>query len=412
MMTRSSLLSLLLPSVIRILVVGIAVTDPATADDWYRWRGPSLDGVSTEKNWRSHWPEGEPKPSWTTNVGTGFSSFVVKGDLAYTTGHLEDADVVFCLSAQTGQTIWKFGYPAALDDRDFEGGPTSTPTLDDDRLYVLSRVGEVFCLDAMSGELRWTKQVADEADVRLPGWGFAASPLIIGEKLLLNMGESGIALNKLDGSILWSSQDRECGYASPVNIPDTNPSVAVFASGRAFIGVNVETGETSWNERWLTSFNCNAADPIIHDGKMFLSSGYNRGAALFDLTESKPKLIWKTKEMQNQLHSSLLFEGHLYGIDGDMDTGARLKCIAWDTGEVIWSVDDLQPGGISIAGGQLIVMTESGELLFAPASPDGWKPQTQAKILDGKCRTVPVFSGGRVFCRSIQGQVACVDCRE
>ena len=228
----------------------------------------------------------------------------------------------------------------------------------------------------------------------------------------MNLGESGVAIDKHRGDLLWSSPDRECGYATPVLIPNSDPATAVFASGRAFIGVDIRSGQPLWSERWLTSFNCNAADPIVYDGKMFLSSGYNRGAALFDLTDGQPKLIWKTKEMKNQIHTSILFDGHLYGIDGDMESGARLKCMDWVTGNVVWSVDDLRPGGLSIAGGKLLLLTEDGELIVAPASPKGFLPAGQMDVLQDKSWTAPVFSGGRIFCRSVGGEVVCLDCRE
>ncbi len=382
------------------------------ADDWYRWRGPHLNGISSETDWSCDWPGGNPRIAWTCAVGTGYSSIVVQADRAYTIGHIDRENIIFCLDVSNGQTIWKHAFPADLDDRDFEGGPTSTPTIDGDRVYVLSRSGDLFCLGAMTGAKHWQKQIVDDLQVRLPGWGFSAAPLVVGDKLLLNVGESGAALNKHDGSLIWSSADRECGYATPVLIADADPATAVFASGRAFIGVDVESGKQLWTERWLTSFNCNAADPIIDNRKMLLSSGYNRGSALFQLAEGQPKLIWKTKEMQNQLHSSLLYQDHVYGIDGDMETGARLKCIQWSTGNVVWSVDDLRPGGLTMAGGKLLLLTASGELAIGEATPAGWTEIARGQVLNGKCWTVPVLSSGRLYCRSVQGQVACVDLRD
>ncbi len=393
-------------------ILWLVASSAVIADDWYRWRGPDLNGISSETNWVADRIEGMPPIVWTCEVGTGFSSIVVRANRVYTLGHLDEEDIVYCFDASTGEVVWRYSYSATLDDRDFEGGPTSTPTIDDDRVYVVSRAGELFCLSAEDATVRWKKQLADELDVRLPGWGCAAAPLIVGEKLLLNFGESGIALNKHSGDILWRSADKECGYAAPTLIPGSNPPAVVFASARAFIGVDVETGKPLWSERWLTSFNCNAADPIIDDGRMFLCSGYNRGAAMFEFIADKPNLVWKTKEMQNQLHSSLLYQGFLYGIDGDMDAGARLKCMRWATGEVVWSVDDLLPGGLAIAADKLLLLSEAGELVVAQASPDGFSPIARGQVLQGKCRTVPVLSGGRVYCRSIQGQVACVDLRE
>ena len=389
-----------------------APVNVATGEDWHRWRGPNADGISNESDWSSQWPDGKPKIAWTRSVGTGFSSIVVSGNSAFTIGHVDDQDVIVSLSIADGREVWRHGYDAPLDDRDFEGGPTSTPTIDGDRVYVLSRGGDLFCLRCATGDLIWHRQIAEAAEVRLPGWGFSASPLVVGDQLLVNIGESGAAVNKHNGELLWSSADREAGYASPVLIENSKPTTAIFASSRAYVGVDIATGEKRWSERWLTSFNCNAADPILHGDRMFLSSGYNRGSALYKFVDGQPELVWKSKEMQNQLHTSILYQNHLYGIDGDMDAGARLKCLDWETGEVVWSVDDLSPGGLSIADGKLILITHSGELIIAPATPDGWHPLARVRVLEGKCRTVPILSGGRIYVRSIQGDVACVDCRE
>jgi outer membrane protein assembly factor BamB len=391
-------------------LLATVVTD-AGADDWHCWRGPHGTGISNESDWTTDWPAGKPRIAWTAEVGTGFSSCVVQGTQLLTMGHAEQSDRVICLDVDDGKVVWEFAYPAALDDRDFEGGPTSTPTIDGDRVYVLSRAGELFCLELATGRLRWQKQVAEEAQVRVPGWGFSAAPFVIGDRLLLTLGESGAALNKHDGSLLWSSDDKECGYATPVLLSDGGRTTAVFASGRAFSGVDLETGQKRWTERWLTSFGCNAADPIVHDGKLFLSSGYNRGAALFQFVDGQPEVVWKNKEMQNQLHSSLLYEGYLYGIDGNMEFEPRLRCMEWSTGKVMWSIDDLQPGGLAMADGKLLLLTETGELVIAPAQPTGFNEVARGKVMDSKCWTIPVLSGGRLFCRSIGGQVACVDLR-
>lgn len=398
------------PLLISLVLVSLSLT--AIAEDWYRWRGPKLNGLSTETEWTCDWKDGKAKIAWTARVGTGFSSIVVKDNRAFTLGHVDDQDIVYCLNIDNGTVVWKFGYAAELDDRDFEGGPTSTPTIDGDRVYVFARAGELFCFETASGKLHWRRQIAEDANVRLPGWGFSGAPLVVGEVLLLNMGESGAAVNKQTGEIIWSSADRECGYATPILIPGKSPDTAVFASGKAYVAVDVESGKQLWSQRWLTSFNCNAAEPIVDGGQVFLSSGYNRGAAMFDLDGAEPELVWKSKEMKNQIHGSLLYKQYLYGIDGDMEAGARLRCMEWSTGNIVWSEDDLRPGGLTLAGGRLIVLTEDGELVVASASPEGWAPIARAKVLEGKSWTGPVISGGRIFCRSIDGQVVCVDCRD
>ncbi|MCC7338012.1 MAG: PQQ-like beta-propeller repeat protein [Pirellulaceae bacterium] len=389
-----------------------AINLPLMAEDWNRWRGPNGTGMSNETQWTSHWAEAGPPIAWTAEVGIGFSSCVIQGNQMLTIGHANQTDTVVCLDVKDGHSIWKFDYPAPLDDRDFEGGPTSTPTIDDGSVYVLSRVGELYRLDLASGALQWKTPVAEDAQVRLPGWGCSAAPLIAGDRVVLNLGESGVVVDKQDGTLIWKSNDKESGYATPVLIHGPDQTTAVFASSRAYIGVDFDSGKQLWRERWLTSFGCNAADPIVHDGKMFLSSGYNRGAALFEFVDGQPKEVWKNKEMQNQLHSSMLYDGHLYGIDGNMEYEPRLRCMDWSTGNVIWSIDDLHPGGLAMAGGRLLVLTDTGELVIAPATPQGFKELTRGRVLEGKCWTSPVLSGGRVYCRSVAGQVACIDLRQ
>jgi len=401
--------------VLRHYVIAVLVTSVfhvATADDWYRWRGPNLNGISSETKWHCDWPEGKASIAWRATVGIGYSSVVVAQDLAVTIGHVEGNDVVRAIDVSDGSIRWRFQYPAALDDRDFEGGPTSTPTIDDDRVYVFSRGGELFCLNLADGEEIWRRPIAELADVRLPGWGCSSAPLVQGDLLLLNIGEAGAAVDKRSGDLVWSSGDREAGYATPVPVPNSDPPAAVIASGKSYVGVEVPTGRQLWSQRWLTSFNCNAADPIIDQGRMFLSSGYNRGAALFEIGDEGLSPIWKSKEMKNQIHASVLYRGHLYGVDGDMEAGARLRCMDWETGEIRWSVDDIRVGGFTLAGGKLIVLTDSGELLVAPATPHKWDPISHAKVLEGKCWTVPVISSGRIYCRSVEGELVCVDCRK
>ncbi|WP_158222771.1 PQQ-binding-like beta-propeller repeat protein [Rhodopirellula sp. MGV] len=395
-----------------LFAVFVVLCNQSLGQDWFRWRGPNLDGIAQSEKWSGELPKSDSKIRWRASVGIGFSSFVCHDGLVITMGHQGDDSVVTALDQESGKTTWQFKFPAPLDDRDFEGGPTSTPTIDGDNVYVFSRMGELFCLTLKSGEQIWKTSLADRAQVRLPGWGCSAAPLVLGDKLILNLGEAGMAVNKQTGELIWQSDDRECGYASPVPIPNSDPAAVIIASGKTYVGVEVETGKELWAVRWLTSFNCNAADPIVNNNQMFLSSGYNRGAGLFDLSSEKPDAIWKNKEMKNQIHGSILYQGKLYGIDGDMESGGSLKCLDWATGEVEWSTDDLRPSGLSMVNNQLLVLTEEGVLITAPATPDGWQPISEMNVLEGKCWTSPVFSNDQIYCRTIHGEVVCVDCRE
>jgi outer membrane protein assembly factor BamB len=383
----------------------------AAAEDWYRWRGPNLNGISSERDWLDKWPVEGPNINWKASVGTGFSSVSVSKDRLYTIGNEENTDTVYCLDTSTGKHIWKHSYACPLDDRFFEGGPTSTPTIDGENLFTLSRQGDLFCLNATTGMIQWARNIVKQDGMPVPGWGFGASPLVHEQLLVLNAGEGGIALEKSSGKLVWKSDSREAGYATPLPVRSSDATILIFASRRFYMGVDVGTGEKLWRHRWLTQFGCNAADPIAQGRHVFISSGYGRGSALLNIEGDKPTVVWKSKEMQNQLHSSVLIDGSLYGFDGAAGIPARLTCMEYLTGKIQWTDQWPGVGSLSAADGKLIILSEQGELVIATASATAFLPVARAQILTGKCWTVPVLSDGRIYCRNAAGDVACVDVR-
>ncbi len=391
------------------VVLLTTVASPLRAEDWFRYRGPQLNGRSSETNWSHQWPDAGPNHLWRADVGIGLSAVSVSDGRAYTLGNTDDTDRVTCLDTKTGAVLWQFGYTAPLDANEFTGGPTSTPTVDGPFVYTLGRRGELFCFDKVTGQLSWQIQVAELAKVRTPTWGFSSSPLVSGELLLLNVGDAGLAVNKHTGALVWSSADRDAGYSSMVPLQVAGKSAVVFGSARSYVCVTAMTGEELWRERWLTTFGCNAADPIIAGQQIFISSGYNRGCALLELVEGKVVQRWKSKEMQNQLSSSLLIDGFLYGIHGDVGSGTELRCMELSNGTVQWSSADLQPGGLAAAGQRLIIMSDAGELVIAAASPAHSQILARHQVLTDKCWTAPVLSNGKIYCRSMHGELVCVD---
>src|SRR3954470_25017335 len=142
------------------------------ADDWPQWRGPDRNGVSTETGWLDHWPEEGPKIGWKATGGLGFSSFVIRRNRVYTMGHGQYMDTVFCFDTDSGKGVWKYSYPAELGDKYFPGGTTGSPTLDGNRLYTLSRWGDLFCFEASNGKVLWSNNIQKETGTRIPDWGF------------------------------------------------------------------------------------------------------------------------------------------------------------------------------------------------------------------------------------------------
>lgn len=392
-------------------LLAIFLASAAQAEDWPRWRGPKHDGISAEKGWLDPWPQGGPKIAWNAEVGTGFAAVAVSSGRVFTLGNLDDHDIVTCLDAATGKKLWEHRYKSALDPNLFEGGPTATPTVDGDRLYTLSRWGHVHCLDVATGKVQWAKNVADEVSARIPSWGFAGSPLVVGDVLLLTIGGAGTAVEKTTGKLVWKSDDKDAGYSSPVPFQREGATYVLLSSEDAYTAVEPKTGKERWRIKWLTRYGVNAADPLVSGNLVFLSTGYTKGAGLFELGANEVKTVWQNKNLRTQFNTSVLLDGYVYGIDGDTTGTPVLKCLELKSGEVRWSFEGTGSGGLMAADGKLLVLTEEGELLVGKASPDGFKPTGRAKVLNDKCWTMPVLANGRIYCRSAKGDLVCVDVR-
>ncbi|MDG2123940.1 MAG: PQQ-like beta-propeller repeat protein [Verrucomicrobiales bacterium] len=382
------------------------------AADWPRWRGADGNGISSEPGWKSDWSEREPEVIWRGEVGVGFSSVVVSGGKVITTGNDgEGADTVYCLNAESGVELWKHRYEAPLDDKFYEGGPTSTPTIDGDVVYVLAKRGALKCLSSDDGSVVWEVNVAELAGVPLPGWGLGGSVVVEGDLLLVNGGKSGVGLNRKNGELVWKSEPEESGYSTPVVVGGEGRRTGIFSNGKGFSAVDVKTGEVSWSYRWVTRYGVNASDPIVDGSRVFISSGYGKGCVLLDVSGAEPREVWKSRVLRTQMNPCVLLAGHLYGTDGDEGGKAPLKCVELETGAEVWSEAGIGTGGVMIADGQLVVVSARGELIIAPASAAGFEPSLRMQVLGGKCWTVPVLANGLIYCRNAAGELACVDVR-
>jgi outer membrane protein assembly factor BamB len=389
--------------------IAVSLGISVSGEDWPARRGPNANGISKETQWSVPDQGNGIQLLWKTNVGVGFSAVTTEGNKVFTMGNLEGTESIYCLDRSDGRVLWQHSYDCPIDDRFFEGGPTSTPTIDGGMLFALSRQGDLFCLETATGRLMWSQNVHEKTGLRIPGWGFSASPVVDGERLLLGVGESGVMLDRRTGSVVWKSNDADAGYMTPQIFERDSKRYAIIASGKHYQCVDLETGHVQWKHRWLTTYGCNAADPIIDGNRLFISSGYGRGASLLKCSQDRAEVIWSNKEMQNQLNSSVLIDGSVYGFDGDEGSEVLLKCIDIENGTLRWQAEGLGAGSLTAADNKLIILSESGDLIFAPVSPNGFNPSAKIKVLEGRCWTVPVLSYGRIYCRNAAGDLACID---
>lgn len=391
-----------------LVTAGLSVAEAA---DWPIWRGPNHDGISLEKGWRSAWVS-DPKVLWNAEVGVGFSAFTVADGKVFTTGYQGGEDSVFCLDAQTGKILWKHSYPSDLGDKYYEGGTSATPVVDEGKVFHLSRWGDLFCLDAATGKVIWEKNVQKETDANIPDWGFAGAPLVQGNLLILNVGSAGMAVDKTTGNIVWKSETDSAGYSTPYPVTIASKKAVVMGNTSSYFAVEVETGAPLWSISWRTRYGVNASDPIVSSDLMFISTGYNKGCAVFKLGEGEPEKVWESKVLKNMFNSSVLIDGYLYGIDGDHSGRCELKCISLKDGKQAWGEKSIGFGSLMAADGKLIILTEKGELVIAKATPDEYTEVSRSQILGGRCWSVPILSNGRIYARNAEGKVVCLDVRE
>lgn len=387
------------------LLTWVTLAHVAISEDWPHWRGPDRNGISRENGWTTE----PPRRVWQARVGTGFSSVSVADGRVYTMGNKGNKDTVFCLNESTGRPLWQHTYPSPLAPRYYNGGPSCTPTVDGDVVYTLGRQGDLFAFKAKTGDVIWQKNIAAEIDADYPEWGYAGSPFVDGDELVLNVGTAGLKVNKHTGNLIWKTGSSTAGYSTPFIHVHRGTKAYIIFGATAVYAVAANDGRILWQHPWRTSWDINSADPIIRNNKMFISSGYNRGGALLDISGAKPKVIWDNRNMRNHFNTCVLVDGHLYGFDGNSHRGtAYLACIDFATGEKKWSTTRYGCGALIAANGQLIVLGARGQLAIGPASSKGFRPELNTQALGGLCWTPPVLANGNLYCRNSRGDLVCL----
>jgi outer membrane protein assembly factor BamB len=379
----------------------------AAATDWPQWLGPNRSGISSETGWRTDWAASPPKELWRKKVGEGFTTVTVAAGHLYTTGNANGKDTVFCLNPETGKELWTYSYPCELGE---QPGTRCVPTVDGAYMYTFSREGELFCLSTDHGALRWKVNLMKECGLPKPMWGFATQPLILGDHVIMTVGPT-IALDKATGKVAWKSGEDKGGYSSAYAFQRGSKTLIAGMNEFGLRIVEADGGKEVAKFRWETQRPVHPATPIVEGNRIFISSGYGMGGAVLELGDDGLKVVWQNKNMKNHANNSILWKENLYGFDGQVDEGV-LRCMDWKTGESRWSKDDVRPGALMIADGKLLIMSSKGDLILADASPDAYKELGRLHVLDGRCWTMPILSGGLIYCRSHQGELVCVDVRK
>jgi outer membrane protein assembly factor BamB len=371
-----------------------------TAADWPQWRGPNRDGISKETGLLKQWPEQGPTLAWkATGAGNGYSSMAVSAGRIFTMGVRGDREYVIAFDVATGKEVW--ATPNGRVYRNDRGdGPRGTPTVDGERLYALGGNGDLSCLETKSGRVVWTMNILQKFGGSNPRWGISESPLVMGEKVIVNAGghdASVIALNKNDGGVIWKSQSDPAGYSSGMPLQIASTTQVVFFTEQRAVGLDLKDGKLLWSYPKASNDVANVATPVIKGNRVFLSSDYGTGAALVEVkADGSAQEVYFTKEMRNHHSSSILIGDYLYGFSSGILTAMR-----FDTGAVAWRDRSVGKGSLVYADGNLYAFSENGVVGLIEATPTGYVEKGRFRIQQDALPTWthPVVAGGRLYLR-------------
>jgi outer membrane protein assembly factor BamB len=402
--------------VVALSACGLVPGRAASPADWPQWRGPDRTGLSTESGLLRLWPASGPPLVWTASgVGAGYGSVAVKGDRIFLQGLKNNDSAVLALNRADGKPVWSKVLGSGGGNEQGHG-PRGTPTVDDDRLYVLTENGDLACLKAADGAIVWQRNILKDFRGRNLQWLISESPLVDGGNVIVTPGgrSAGIvALNKMSGATIWTSKELSdpAGYASPVIADVQGVRTVMTLTSAAGVGVRASDGKLMWRYPKVANGTANIATPVFFDNKVFYTSNYDTGGALLGLSqesgEIKAREVYFTRDMMNHHGGVVLVNGFLYGF-----SNAILTCLDFATGKVAWRNRSVGKGSLTYANGDLYLLGEDNVVGLAEANSTEYRERGRFKIPDQGWPSWahPVVSGGQLYIRN-QNTLAAYDVR-
>lgn len=378
----------------------------SAAADWKEWRGPSFDGIAQPQSWSADFLSRENAKLWEASVGIGYSAAAVEGDAVYIAGWKDGHDHLMRLSLSDGSVQWTHSYPMERYDRLHEGGPGGSPGIDDKHVYLMDRDGAIRAVDKNTGDLVWKREIAKDDKVAAPSFRFTGSPRFHNGMVIWEVGPI-VALDPKTGKDIWKTKDYGAAHSTSTPFTHNGRELLACFPRTGLVVLDAKSGEEVAVFPWKTQRGIHAASPIVADDgkKIFISTGYNFGCAALNFDGSSLKVAWEGKQMCNHMASSVAMGGYIYGFNE-----SRLTCLRMSDGETMWSQRGLGKGSLMAVGKDLLVLSDSGELITAPAKSSAFSPTARRQVLKASNNwIVPVFANGRVLCRSATGQLVCFD---
>jgi outer membrane protein assembly factor BamB len=397
----------------------------AAAADWPQWRGPNRDGVSKETGLLPEWPKDGPKLVWQLkDLGAGYGTPAIAGGRIYLVVNkgLQD-ELVIALNESDGKQVWstRIGKVGKPDQKPPYPSARSTPTVDGNTLYALGSDGDLACLDAANGQVKWQKNLVADFGGVAGKWAYAESPLVDGDVLVCTPGGKEatlVALNKKTGEVIWKAAvpgGDEAGYASVVPTEAAGVKQYVQFLGGGVVGVDARTGKFLWRYDQTGKSPANMVTPVTHDGLVYTASRV--GGGLVKLTAKDDgvaaKEVYFERNLPTGIGGSVLVDGHLYGTNQ-----SGLVCVEFTTGTVKWRDKCVGPGSVLFADGRLYVHGENNQMALVEATPEAYRekgrfalpnpPQHARRQPPEVAWAYPALANGKLFVRDL-GTLWCYD---
>ncbi len=407
------------------------------AQDWPDWRGANRDGVWNDPDVIQEFAGEQILIKWRVEIGPGYSGPTVSNGRVYVTDRQEEPDQmerVLCFDEQTGAEIWSFSYDCEYIGIGYPAGPRASVIIEDSRAYSLGSMGHLYCFDASSGNVLWKRDMNAEYKINIPTWGIAATPLIVDEKIILQIGGSEnaciVALNKSTGEEIWRSMNVRAGYSAPVLIKQADKPVVVVWTVDNLAGLDAKTGEVYWEFPFELKYGMAVSTPVLYKDHIFVSS-FASGALLVKLDQESntAKKVWKRagKDERNTdalhccINTPVIVDGYIYGVD----SYGELRCLEFETGDRVWedlsAVNKDRWANIHFIqnGEHTWMFNEHGQLIISKLSPEGFHEISRTKLIEpttgqlnrkgtGVTWTHPAFANKHVFVRN-DNELVCAD---
>ncbi|MGQ0601753.1 MAG: outer membrane protein assembly factor BamB family protein [Anaerolineales bacterium] len=376
--------------------------------EWPGFRGPERDNIIRGVRIETDWSKSAPVELWRRPIGPAWSSFAVNGNHIYTQEQRGEEEIVSCYDLTTGEPVWMHSDSARFWESNAGAGPRGTPTLNNGRVYTFGATGILNALDARDGSVVWSRNAAFDTKKKIPGWGFASSPLVVDDLVITAVAGKLAAYDIATGNPRWFGPDSGWGYSSPQLATIDGVPQIVLLNGQGAISVAPTDGALFWKHKWKTDGIVQPAviagsDVLIGSGSGGEEIGMRRIAIAHGPEGWRVEERWTTNGLKPYFSDFVMHKGHAFGVDGSI-----LSCIDLADGKRKWKGGRYGAGQMLLLPDQdlLLVLSEQGELALVAAATDKFTELARFPAIEGKTWNHPVLVGDILLVRNDQEMAA------